>query len=676
MGKRFPKSIIICTFFALLSILFLPSQFASANEVGKVLANGNLNVRNAPSIQGEIVGKLQDGDEVKIIEKVGEWLKISSKVGQGYVHGDYIVIHKANSSTNSKANSSSQSSSTANKSNTTTTNPSTKKVSVYVNGNLLTLPIDPPVENGRVLVPFRVIGENLGINVNWLSETKQIEAIDADTKVLFTINKNKVLVNSQTLTLDQAPLIVKNTTVIPLRFFAETYGANVQWNEKEKIVTIVKKQSNNGNVVLPMPSEEKPPSRTTVLAVIDDPNGATVYEEPSRRSDEIGELEEGDTIKIYEKPSADIDTDEWIEIDYKNKVGYIAADAVRPQSETLKGKVTATSLNIREQANTTSAVIGSLPKGQEIIVFEVIGEWARIKHNGQWGYVHTNYLTMQMNKKTYSALSEPKLEIYDANRAWLTWSKVGSVTTSHSLVTNGIEISTTASQIDKWKENHPGIQQIEYNGSKIRIYVNPGYHLVVRHFTNSVRVTILPSGLAGKRIVVDAGHGDHDPGAKGATGLLEKEVNLAVALKLADLLRNAGAEVILSRSNDTFLSLADRVKVAHNNDADAFISIHADSFNATSQGSTTFYHSGKNPSWQQSKQLSDIAIKKLTSQLGTVSRGSNDKSLHVIRETEIPAILVELAFLSNPKEEALLKSDEFRQKAAQALFDSFIEFYK
>jgi len=152
-------------------------------------------------------------------------------------------------------------------------------------------------------------------------------------------------------------------------------------------------------------------------------------------------------------------------------------------------------------------------------------------------------------------------------------------------------------------------------------------------------------------------------------------VNLAVALKLADLLRNAGADVTLTRSDDTFLALADRVTVAHNNNADAFISIHSDSFNETSKGSTTFYHSGKNPSWQQSKQLSDIAIKKITAQLGTVSRGSKDESLHVIRETEIPAILVEMAFISNPTEEAMLKSEASQQKIAQAMYESFVEFY-
>lgn len=646
---------------------------ASANEAGVVKADGNLNLRSAPSTEGDIIGKLHDGDEVQIIERTGEWLKISSKVGDGFVHSDYIQVHTANSAT--------KTSNTAAKSGAASTaSSSSNKISVYVNGELLKLTIEPPVIDGRVLVPFRGIGEYLGINVNWMADSRQVVAIDSETKVVFTINKNKVLVNNEALSINPAPTIVKNNTVIPLRFFAESYGANVQWNEKERKVIIEQDGVDKDRDVPSSPGKEDPVIedvvRTTVLAVIDANGGTTVYAEPSTKSDKLGQLELGDTVKMYEKPAAN----NWLEIDYKNKTGYIAADAIRPVKETIKGKVTATTLNIRENADANSEVVGSLTKGQEIIVFEVKGHWARIKHNGKWGYVHTNYVTMQVNKKPFTALGEPKLEVQDGTRAWLSWSKIGAVTTSHQLLANGVEISSSASNVEEWKDaNHPAINRIEYSpstsGSKIRIYFNLGYHFVVRHATNAVKVTLLSSGLAGKRIVVDAGHGDHDPGAKGPAGTKEKDVNLAVALKLADLLRNAGADVTLTRSDDTFLALADRVTVAHNNNADAFISIHSDSFKATSKGSTTFYHSGKNPSWQQSKQLSDIAIKKITAQLGTVSRGSNDKSLHVIRETEIPAILVEMAFLSNPNEEALLKSEAFQQKASQAMFDSFVEFY-
>ncbi len=682
MVKRSPISFVIWTFLILLAFIAIPHTPASANETGQVLmTDGNLNVRSEPSTKGDIVGKLQNGDEVQIIKRTGEWLKISSKSAEGYVHSDYIKIHTTKTSTTDKSKTT-DTTKTTNATKSPNRSSSSKKISVYVNGELLNLPIEPPIIDGRVLVPFRGIGETLGITVKWLDKTKQVEAIDTETKVLFTINKTKVMVNDEARVIDTAPIIVKNYTVLPLRFFAQSYGANVQWNEKERKVIIEQKtateereESSSSN-----PNKEEPVVddvvRTTTTAIIDAVDGATVYQEPSTKSEELGELAQGDSIKIYNKPEAkNLDTSEWLEIEYKNDLGYIKADSIRPTKETIKAKVNATTLNIRENADANSPVIGAYTNGQDIIVFKVDGQWGQVKYNGLWGYVHTNYLIMQVDKQPFTALSQPELETYDDNRAWLKWSKVGSVTTSHKLLSNGVEIETSASQIDEWTGSHPAIDRIEYSDSKIRIYFNPGYHFVVRHSVNEVKVTLLNSGLTGKRIVVDAGHGDHDPGAKGATGLREKEVNLAVAMYVADYLRSAGAEVTLTRSNDTFLSLAERVQVAHKNDADAFISVHSDSFKDTSQGSTTFYHSGKNPSWQQSKQLSDIAIKKITSQLGTVNRGSQDKSLHVIRETEIPAILVELAFLSNPNEEALLKSDEFRQNAAQAIYDSFVEFY-
>lgn len=691
MVKRSPKSFVIWTFLVLLAFIAIPHISASANETGQVMTDGNLNVRSEPSTKGDIVGKLQNGEEVQITNHTGEWLKISSKSAEGYVHSDYIKIHTTQSNTSttdkSKTTDTTKTTNVTKTPNTSdkTSKPvanasSSKKISVYVNGELLNLPIEPPVIDGRVLVPFRGIGETLGITVKWLEKTKQVEAIDAETKVVFTINKTKVMVNNEALAINPAPTIVKNNTVLPLRFFAESYGANVQWNEKERKVIIEQKTATEEREESSSPIVKEPVTpdvvRTTTTAIIDAAEGTTVYKEPSTNSKQLGELAQGDSIKIYDKPVAkNLDKSQWLEIEYKNDLGYIKANSIRPQKEVIKGKVTATTLNIRESADANSAVIGVYTKGQEIIVFKVEGQWAQVKYNGKWGYVHTNYLTMQLDKQPFTALAQPQLETYDGNRSWLKWSKVGSVTTSHKLLSNGVEIAASASQIEEWTGKHPAIDRIEYSGSKIRIYFNPGYHFVVRHSASAVKVTLLNSGLAGKRIVVDAGHGDHDPGAKGATGLKEKEVNLAVAMYVADFLRGAGAEVTLTRSDDTFLSLAERVKVAHNNDADAFVSVHSDSFKESSQGSTTFYHSGKNPSWQQSKQLSDITIKKITSQLGTVSRGSNDKSLHVIRETEIPAILVELAFLSNPKEEALLKSDEFRRNAAQAIYDSFVEFY-
>lgn len=631
-------------------------MFVSANEVGQVTTDDYLNIRSTPSTKGDIVGKLKAGEQVEIVERSGDWLKIKSKAREGFVYSAYVQVHTTKN----------------------TENPSSNKITVYVNGELLPLPIEPPIIDGRVLVPFRGIGETLGIRVNWLADKRQVEAIDPNKKVLFTIGQKKVQVNNESIDLNPAPTIFMNRTVIPLRFFAESYGAEVLWNDKERKVSIVQTMAPES------PNEDQTVGdeiRSTILAIIAAEESIAVYTEPSKDSETLGELELGDQVNIYEEPQAEeLNQEKWLEIDFNEQLGYIAADSIRPIVETISGKVTSTGLNIREMANVESRTIGQLKKGEEIVIFEFDGNWARFKYNGNWGYVHTYYLDMKQNKKPFTALASPKLE-NENNRSWLSWDKLGAVTTTHRLIENGVEIEATAPTVDQWiDETHPAINRIEYStstkGSKIRIYLNKGYQFVVRHSANTVRITLLNSGLVDKRIVIDAGHGGVDPGAIGVTGLSEKEVNLAVANKLVTLLENAGARVILTRSADTSLTLADRVKRTNDMDADVFVSIHADSFKATSQGSTTFYHSGKNPSWQQSKKLADITIEKITSQLGTVNRGSNDKSLFVIRENEIPAILVEMAFLSNPTEEAMLKTDETRQKAAQAIFDSLVEFYK
>ncbi|WP_102344848.1 N-acetylmuramoyl-L-alanine amidase [Bacillus sp. Marseille-P3661] len=652
MTKKSFLTFIICTFAIVFIYLGIPLQTASANELG-LITTDDLNVRTAPSTQGEILGKIHTGTEVEILEKTGEWYKISSNLGDGFVHSSYVNIHTSTNKT----------------SNTSTATSSSSKVKVYVNGELLQLPIEPPITDGRVLVPFRGISEALGIQVNWLNATRQVEAIDNGKYVLFTIGKQKVQVGNETLNLVPAARIEKEYTVLPLRFFAESFGADVRWIDSTRTVEINRGESiSNENEEATSPNT----SGSLTLALIEDAD-VGVYEEPNSKSKKLGSLQQGDTIKAYAASLSK--NDEWLEIQYKNESAYIKSDSIRSQQSTIKGTVNATALNVRKYADSESDIVDRLSKGQEVIVYEFDGQWARFKTNGKWGYVHSYYLTLKKNNKSYVALGSPTFE-NNGNRSLLTWSKVGAVTTSHKLISGGVEISSNATTVDEWSSNHPAVKRIEYaSGSKIRIYFNPGYHFVVRHSNNDVKITLLESGLTGKRIVIDAGHGAHDPGAVGVTGLNEKTVNLVVAQKLANLLQDAGAEVTMTRNSDTFLALSERVAIAHRNDADAFISLHADSFKATSQGSTTFYHSGKNPSWQQSKQLSDITIKKIVAALGTVNRGSNDKSLHVIRETEIPAILVELAFLSNPTEEAMLKSDESRQKAAQAIYESFVEFY-
>jgi N-acetylmuramoyl-L-alanine amidase len=214
-------------------------------------------------------------------------------------------------------------------------------------------------------------------------------------------------------------------------------------------------------------------------------------------------------------------------------------------------------------------------------------------------------------------------------------------------------------------------------------------------------------GLKVDRIVIDAGHGGHDQGTEGPKGLLEKDLVLDVAMRLGQLVEERmGAEVIYTRTDDTFVPLEQRTALANEKKADLFLSIHANSssypriagvetyyLNFTDSKEALDVASRENASSQKSIfELQDI-IQKITlhdkaeeskefagrvqaalyafsgrNVAGEKNRGVKKAPFVVLIGASMPSVLAEIGFLSNPREEALLKKPDYRQKLAEALF--------
>lgn len=193
------------------------------------------------------------------------------------------------------------------------------------------------------------------------------------------------------------------------------------------------------------------------------------------------------------------------------------------------------------------------------------------------------------------------------------------------------------------------------------------------------------TGLKGKVIVIDPGHGGNDAGAIGPTGVMEKSVTLRVSLELEKLLTEEGATVIMTRRTDKAVSpngakasdieeLQARCDIANSEKADIFISIHADSFtNPNAKGSTGYYYSKSDT--EDGKNLADAIRRGLCEQIKTPSRGTKPCNFYVVRHTDMPATLLELAFISNPEEEKILDSEEGIKKAAQGIMDGIEDYF-
>jgi len=221
-------------------------------------------------------------------------------------------------------------------------------------------------------------------------------------------------------------------------------------------------------------------------------------------------------------------------------------------------------------------------------------------------------------------------------------------------------------------------------------------------------------GLKINRIVIDPGHGGHDTGTIGPTGLMEKDLCLDVALRLGKIIQQKlpGAEILYTRSDDTFIPLEERTRIANEAKADLFISIHANSSpDHGARGIETYYLNLKgsadamavaareNASSQQgvhdledlvkkiaqtekideSKEFAEDVQTSLTKRIQKTARPVKNRGVRkapfvVLIGADMPSILTEISFLSNPSDEKLLKKPEHRQRVAEGIYQGVSQY--
>lgn len=369
-----------------------------------------------------------------------------------------------------------------------------------------------------------------------------------------------------------------------------------------------------------------------------------------------------------------------------NQLAWISETIVSTQAGYAVGSkyiVGAANINLRSGASTQYKVAEVLKKGTTV---SVLGEfknslgqqWINIlSSSGKKGWVLSS--DMSSFQLVSKKLVSPTVTTSGGDQ-YLNWKKASNFTVSYTtLSSNRLKLTGGLTDIDLPTGKVPGIQSVETFASgaekSVVLTFEPGYSFTIRNYNDKLSIKIVPFGLKGKTIIVDAGHGGKDSGAVGPSGIKEKDVVLATALALKEEIEKYGATVILTRSTDVFLELSERTAIANKSSADAFISVHADSFSASSNGSTTYYNSTVNFNGPRSKTLGSAVQKNMISSLSTYNRGVKEQNFYVNRMNELPSILVELAFISNPKEEKLLNSSDFRKKAAVGITQGLEEYF-
>ncbi|WP_145050000.1 N-acetylmuramoyl-L-alanine amidase family protein [Paenibacillus xylanexedens] len=437
---------------------------------------------------------------------------------------------------------------------------------IFLDGEQLNLPNDVQVTivNKNVMIPIRVVAENLKFQVDWNQKASQVK-IQQDNQILaLTVNQKQAMVGDKEVSLNTAPQIINNTVVVPIRFVSEQMGLTVKWNNQDKIVYLV----NTIKTPAQEPNTNPGQNDSSTLAQVTDilfTNNQLVVSMDQDVQPIITTLKNPDRL-VVDLP------------------GTVFGDMAQPLDQGMNGK-----LDVSGFPNVTDVRYSLFKKdpGQVRIVVEL--------------------------------------------------NQVKSVQFSQEQVAGKL------------------IVDLNVSGE------------------NVIPVIVTPVGEPGRKVVViDPGHGGSDPGTISITNKPEKDFTLAVGLKVqALLLQEENIHLVMTRDTDVYPTRPERVKLANDLNADVFVSIHGNSVESAPKvsGTETFYYQRSS-----SKDLANVIHKHLIQAMGLKDRGVKNGNLEVIRNTKMPAVLLELGFLSNAEEEIALLSEDMQMKAAQAIVDGIKEY--
>lgn len=474
----------------------------------------------------------------------------------------------------------------------------TNEAKINLDGKDLNISKDAQVQivNGSVMIPLRIVAEQLGYTVKWDNTTKTALIEQKGTILKLILNNPLAEASGKQVKLDTPPFLSGTTTLVPLRFVGEQTGASIGWDNLSKTVYLTSPQ--------PVINEGSNETNSSAGAG----TGTGTNTGTSTNTDANSLIPAVTNLSFVD-----------------NKLAIAVNGSVAPNVFAMTGK---------------DRIVVDLP-------------------NTSFGdSFHQNLSTGKNQNGQLTITDNPNVSTV----------RYSLFSTSPSTIRIVIDLNS-ANNYSVINAND-GLIIVDLNGTSS---TTPSAPLPD---TPDVPITTLPPATVdtGKKIIVlDAGHGGKDPGSISVNKLNEKDFTLATVLKITALLANEpNIEVILTRSDDTYPTLQERAKLANNVKADLFISVHANSIPVGSKsnpsGTETYY------SRNESIPFAQAVHKYLVAATGLQDRGVRQQSLHVTRETKMPAILLECGYLSNTKDEALLFSEDFQNQVATAVVSGIKEY--
>lgn len=395
-----------------------------------------------------------------------------------------------------------------------------------------------------------------------------------------------------------------------------------------------------------------------------------IREKPTTSSKATGYFKRGQVVDITQQQKG------WSKVSSGKQSGWVSSSyltlmtkattkpaAAKPEvTRVTKYYVTAASLNIRKEPTTSSAVVTIAKKDEAVTLYEKNDNWARVKTaSGNQGWASLNFLTTKVPAKPEvpAAPVSAKPPVSAPGKTYVVVKQNGTnirkgPSTSYSIVS-----TENAGTIVEKLGAKDGWYQIKTKTGKIG-------------WVAGWLISSTSEGIQGKVIVIDPGHGGVDPGAVGKY-TNEKTLTLDTSEELQALLKAAGATVIMTRTSNTSrkLELSERVAISQKYNPDVFISIHYNSGSETATGLETYYNTKNGNESQLAKYIQSELVK----QTGMRDRGVDTAEFYVIKHNKMQSVLIELGFISNPKEEKLIASKAYQQKAARGILNGLNKFF-
>ncbi|OZU89240.1 N-acetylmuramoyl-L-alanine amidase [Virgibacillus indicus] len=361
---------------------------------------------------------------------------------------------------------------------------------------------------------------------------------------------------------------------------------------------------------------------------------------------------------------------------------FIPANSYAESGDTYE--VGTTILNVREAPASNAKIIGLLSNGDKVVAFQEKYGWIQTYYGGEAAWIAKHHLirtssSSEVNNSTNTSDTSVQAatgEITVTARSVNIRSGPG---TNYAII-GGTQAGDTYNIVktsDKWNQINLGNGSTGWIAGWLTNNATAAESdSTAEESSNTVSVSAKPvkqasnQSLTGYNIVLDPGHGGKDPGAIGLGGVYEKDFISSTASKVAQQLRNAGANVILTRAGDYFVSLNERARISNAYNTHAFVSLHYNAFPIISVNGVSTYYSSTSD-----KQLAREVQSYLASTVSLHNRGIMQGHYRVLRNSHAPSILLELGFITNPNDLSIIQTADYQNKVAQAVTNGLKNYF-